>query len=366
MPLPRVLGELLALPTAAFVEDAVLAYLKQALKGLPGVRVRQDEAGNLHAHYRSRPGRRRPLAFVAHTDHPGFVALEMIGHGRVRAVFRGGVRPEYFPGARVRFWDGQEWRRGRIEKLKLKQANRRGWPAVVEEAEIRVSGEVPPNAPGMWDLPEPVLRGDRVVARGCDDVAGVAALVLLLKQLSRRRAAGEVHVLFTRAEEVGFIGAIAAAKAGTIPRAVPVISVETSSALAGAELGGGPILRVGDRSSIFTPRLTAFCERVAAGLAKQKKDFRVQRKLMDGGTCEAYPFIALGYEATGICVALGNYHNMDVSRKKIGSEYISLRDWQRMVVLFEALVCDPDGPDAEDGRARERLEQLYASQRHLL
>ena len=80
---------------------------------------------------------------------------------------------------------------------------------------------------------------------------------------------------------------------------------------------------------------------------------------MDGGTCEAFPFIAYGYAATGICVALGNYHNMDTRRERIASEYISFRDWLGMVDLFEALVREESDWRRADNAARAMLDQRF-------
>lgn len=261
----------------------------------------------------------------------------------------------------MRFWSGDRWVKGRIVELcKITPVTAPGWSGRVEEALIRVVHAVEPNSAGMWDLPDPELHGDLVAARGCDDVGGAAAMVALLERLSRKCARGEVYCLFTRAEEVGFVGAIAAARARTVPKRLPVISIETSSALANAPIGGGPILRVGDRAIVFTPKLTAFCERVAARLAKREKGFIFQRKLMDGGICEAFPFMAYGYAATGICIALGNYHNMDTARGKLASETISLSDWLHMVDLFEALVQDEDGCDAPAPDLRAAIDARFA------
>lgn len=368
MPLPKTLRDLLALPTAPFVEAAVIAYIERACQRMPNVTLRYDPHGNLLAHYRRRPATATALAFVAHTDHPGFVALEMVDRRTVRAAFRGGVKPEYFTKAKVRFWSGRQWIKGRV--LELTKATRVtdvvGWIWRPEEALVRVSQPVAPNSPGMWDLPDPLLKGDLVAARGCDDVAGCAAMLALLERLSRKRAAAEVYCLFTRAEEVGFVGAIAAARAGTLPQGLPILSIETSSILPGAAQGDGPILRVGDRAAVFSPGLIAFCERVARSLAQRRKGFVFQRKLMDGGICEAVPFMAYGYEAAGICLALGNYHNMDKQRQRIARETISLNDWQAMVDWFEALVCDTG--DRTDGvhAVRPRLDARFEKYAGLL
>jgi len=42
---------------------------------------------------------------------------------------------------------------------------------------------------------------------------------------------------------------------------------------------------------------------------------------MPGGTCEATVYDVYGFTAGSICVALGNYHNMDREKMKIGPEY---------------------------------------------
>jgi len=360
--LPKILRDLLALPTVAFVEDAVLDYLCRACQSLAGVSCRTDRFGNLLVRYRHRPRAGTPLAFSAHVDHPGFVAQRMVSRRTLRASFRGGVAAEYFRGAKVRFFSGGRWVRGRVRRVaRVREVYRLvGTMRLPEETLVDVEHPVERNSPGMWDLPEPALRGDIVTARGCDDVAGAAALLALLQRLSRRRSRAEVYCLFSRAEEVGFIGAIAACKAGTIPRRVPIISIETSSDRGGgATVGDGPILRVGDRASTFDPALTGFCQAVAERLARRRRTFRYQRKLMAGGTCESTAFMAYGYASTGICLALGNYHNMDVRRRRIASERISLSDWKRMVDWFEALVTDRDGYRPGGTDLRREMERRF-------
>lgn len=359
MAIPRILKDLLTLPTAPFVETAVMNHVRAFCRLLPSVRTSVDQHGNLLARYRYLPPKRTPLVFTAHTDHPGFVALKMVGKGTLQAAFRGWVEPEYFVGTKVRFWSGGEWVQGKIERiLKTAKLYRMiGRTARPEEVEIRVSGEVAVNSPGMWDLPDPFEKGGCVHARGCDDIAGCAAMLALLERLSKRRAKADVLCLFTRAEEVGFVGAIGAAKTGTIPKRLPIIAIETSKALASAKIGDGPVLRVGDKSSVFTPEVTAFCQRVAQDLAEKRKSFRYQRKLMDGGTCESTAYYAYGYAATGMCVALGNYHNMDMERKRIDSEYISLADWHGMVDWFEALVLADPGYGVESDTLRAGLDK---------
>ncbi len=352
----RILDEMLSIPTAPFAEHMVIDYVVQFCAGRKNLALQHDTAGNILV--RVRRGQRRvarPPCITAHLDHPGFVADRMTSKGRLRALWRGGVPPEYFVGAGVRFWVDRGWIKGRVCSVKTSVHSRR---KRVDTAAIDVPREVPPGSIGMWDLPEPKVRGTRIYARGCDDMAGVAAILCCIDKLVRARYACDVCFLFTRAEEVGFIGAIAAARAGTIPKKCYVVAMETSSELPHARMGDGPILRVGDRATTFTSPATTHCREVADDLARGDKSFKYQRKLMDGGMCESSAFCTLGYEATGLCLALGNYHNVDVKRKRLGPEYIDLNDFDNCVKWFVALARTSRRYTGREDSLRERINKL--------
>ena len=87
---------------------------------------------------------------------------------------------------------------------------------------------------------------------------------------------------------------------------------------------------------------------------------------MDGGTCEATAFYELGYEAAGICLGLGNYHNRDEARKRIASEYVSLNDWINLVRWFVAIATHPKGYRGQDPQLRRRLSGLLRRYRSRL
>ena len=93
---------LAACPTAPGCEDFVRSYLENALRGLPHVRVRRDEFGNLIAHYRHKARGREAVRLVAHMDHPAFVVQGRELH------FRGGVEERYFLGEKVIFHGATE------------------------------------------------------------------------------------------------------------------------------------------------------------------------------------------------------------------------------------------------------------------
>lgn len=363
----RLLLDMLSLPTAPFAEGYVIAFILNRLPRSRFLHVEQDDVGNLLLRYK-RGARRvaRPVAFNAHVDHPGFVVAEDAADGCLTARWFGGVEPAYFKNTKVRFYENGRWVRGRIESVSLEKTPGSGRPRRVETVRVSVSGAVSKDAVGMWDLPEPRITGHRVTARGCDDIAGCAAMLASLDRLIAGRKVGEAWFLFTRAEEVGFVGAIAACKNGLLPKRCAVVAVECSSQRVNARLGDGPILRVGDLASTFSPDLTHHCKAIAADLAKKTPAFTYQRKLMDGGTCESTVFCEYGYEATGLCIALGNYHNRDTAREKIAPEFVDLHDWTKMVRWFNALIDRADEFRGKPTGLRKRLEDIHRRHRVLL
>lgn len=262
---------ILAQPTAPFHEDAVRAEVHLQLAQLPHVTLEQDDFGNVIAHYQRGGGHPR-FAFAAHMDHPGYVGEE----------FLGGVPDAY----------------------RAKQPPTRDFGAF-----------------SMWDLPAFELREDRIYSRACDDLIGCAAIVAMFQELERTGAECACLGLFTRAEEVGFVGAIQLARARRISEQVTIVSLETSSERGGpVKMGDGVIVRVGDRTSIFDSRTTA----ALLGIARDA-GIPAQRALMQGGTCEATAYQLYGYRTAGLCVALGNYHNCGPD-ETIAAEYVSLDD----------------------------------------
>lgn len=345
------LEKLVNLPTAPFVESHVADFIKAFVAKHRTLSLSTDRFGNLLVRYV--PQRRarlagRPVLFAAHMDHPGFVATGMESKGRVRADFRGWVRNSYFKGTKIRFFSHGKWIPATIEKTIPQKASKatasaRSFGADSPPAAViaKTNGIIEDNAPGMWALPDARFRNHRIHARVCDDIAGLAGILCMLDQVCKRKSRVPTYAFFTRAEEVGFAGALAAVAGKTVPKKTIVVAVECSKAITGVGMGDGPVLRVGDKATVFNPVATAYCQVVADELAKKDRTFRYQRKLMDGGTCESTAYCHFGYEATGICLPLVNYHNMDEKRKKIAPESIDTRDFLNLTKWFVALAESP-------------------------
>ncbi|MEQ8317233.1 MAG: hypothetical protein RIE77_06565 [Phycisphaerales bacterium] len=381
----RWLAALTSIPTVAGREDRVVAWVRDWVAQRPELRMSRDDHGNLTIRRVEPFAPGEPVYVTAHLDHPGFAVESIEGDRELVVAFRGGVMDDYFNDARVQVHPAEgEPRPGSIvERIE---------PASGEEElfkRYRVRLDEGHNTDGLssediatWLLPASFVAEGILNAPACDDLAAAAAALAALDELLKLKSRGEpvgrdARVFFTRAEEIGFVGAIGACRDKSIPEGAPVIALENSRAFDDSPIGGGPIVRVGDRLTVFTPRLTAAvaarAEAVAGGpatpTASQKQSempkWRWQRKLMAGGACEATVFCAAGYEATCVCLPLGNYHNMaDLSAVQagtnttpaaIGSEQISLEDFDGLVDLLVA--CGQELTPG--GGIEQRLQKIW-------
>ena len=361
------LHEVCSLPTAPFAEGRVTQFIERFVRERRRLRLSRDRVGNLLIELPGRNPRLPRWVFTAHTDHPGFVAEGMVDGRTLRAVFRGSVRPRYIQNARVRFFVGDRQVRGVVTDYHFTSD-----PEAPRTATVRLApggGDVAPGSPGMFDLGEGKLRGRRFSSRAIDDLGGLAAALAMMDELARERTApaATVAVLATRAEEVGFIGAIAAARRPTLLRKTDrLVAIECSAEQPYARQGAGVIVRVGDRTSVFHSGLTYFLSQQAATLAEEDETFRYQRALMPGGSCEATAYDVYGFAAAAVCVPLGNYHNMNAATGKLGAEYIDVNDWRNMVKLFVRLARF--GHEYEPGHKllKARLEERFERMKQFL
>lgn len=356
------------LPTAAGLESRVVQWIEKWAKRRRNIVLTRDVFGNLTIKRKGVTGR-KPIYFTAHLDHPAFAVDRVLDDGKhVEAEFRGGVMDEYFEGTRVALYHGDRpAQKGRIISLDRRRGeDRENDQRVTVRFAKRVQAR--PGDLMTWDLPKSRITKGRLRAPACDDLAALAAAIAAYEVLlSQSKGLGDVRLLFTRAEEVGFVGAMAAGRAtgtGAIPKGATLICLENSKSMAESPIGGGPIVRVGDRISIFDPELTAQLCAVA-----ERKDgdgpLAYQRKLMPGGACEATAFRLMGYRSSCLCLPLGNYHNMDQANAKIAPETIAISDYHGLIALLVRVGRHlHDTPAESDLLAR--LETRFASRRGLL
>ena len=342
---------LMSQPTVPLVEDLPATHVADFAEARPGLSADRDDAGNVVVRYAGDGAHAdRPLVLVAHLDHPGF-AVEEVAAGEATLSFRGGLGlAAAVTGAPIDFFlAGQVEPIGRGELIEAEGDNGR-----LASARARVlGGDAVTGGFAMWGFPGFDLDGGHIRGRVCDDLLGAAVVLSTLDELARRRPESvAVWGLFTRAEEIGFLGALEAIRLGTVPGDACVLSLECSKALVDAPQGGGIIVRVGDRASIFDPGVTAALATAAGRRAGADPGFRWQRKLMDGGACEATAFCAAGYRASGLALPLGNYHNAlddPTSGAGVGPEHVLVNDYVAGVQLLVELALAPSLLDPSPG-----------------
>jgi putative aminopeptidase FrvX len=314
-------------PTAPYFEHAVRAVVEE-ICAENGLEFERDPFGNVLVKLQTKRSQ-RPFVLAAHMDHPGFEVVRKLSGNRWLARFQGGVGDSYFrPGIPVRLMPGAV--PGKIG------ARRSG--AKTFEIHAAHSAEEPFTF-AVWLLEDFAIRRGIIHARACDDVVGVASILATMIELKKRRARVNVFGVISRAEEVGFRGALVVAAKREAPKNSLIVSLETSRELPGVKMGRGVILRVGDRTSVFDSDGMRFLAEVAVGLSKTRKSFQFQRGLMSGGTCEATAYQEFGYQTAAVCVALGNYHNCG-DANRIKAEYVSVSDAGSMVELLVAAAAE--------------------------
>ena len=318
-------------PATSFHEGLVADHVLGSL-GEIGVELRRDPYGNIIARI---PGMRSgvpPIAFVAHMDHPGFEAIEFRGENLV-AEARGGVPQSSFTApipVEVVDASGKRWK-----------AHLAGPDGTPEDRRVLVhlkeAADVPLPASIVFDLPDFLLKparpepvegqaGSLIHMRAADDLAGCAAILAALHDLADAPPMGDVYGVFTRAEEVGLVGARIMAQEHSLPLDCLVVSLESSRELPGAVMGSGPVIRVGDVTFTFSAEAEQVLHVARQSLVAENPDYKAQRQLMSGGTCEASGFAAWGYATTGIAFPLGNYHNA-TPEGGVDAEYIHADDF---------------------------------------
>lgn len=354
----RLLIELLSQPTAPFREQRVITLASAVLKDA-GVPFFADPVGNLVVGASSKTDTLRLLretskepmrVFIAHMDHPGFHGMRWIKPNVLSVRWHGGSPTKHLQGSSV--WLANDDCFEGVGVMRNARLKKHGWS--IDTAEVHVEGELPRPRPqakalyGGFDFRKPVWKsGSRLYTRAADDLVGVFCILATALAVFGKRK-GKVRPAFlgllTRAEEVGFVGALGHFELGWLQQArrpLVCVSLEASRTLPGALVGKGPIVRLGDRR---TPFDAAYLQ-VLTQLADEVLPGQHQRRIMDGGSCEGSAATAYGFPAIAMAVPLGNYHNQGLEggpdcRGRLGPapEFVHLGDIEGQCKLCEALM----------------------------
>ena len=347
-------------PSVSFHERRVAREILRTL-GEAGIGASVDRWGNISATLAAGTDL-PPLVFVAHMDHPGLEAIEAVEVSEdeelIVAEPRGGLGARAFDagtGVYVVTRDGTSIY-GTIESHGL--LRRVGRFARTDRVMIRPESgefirkpsELTYPVPVVLDLPSFGIDGDLILGRQLDDLAGCATILASLIAVNVEKSNTRPIIgLFTRAEEVGLVGAALAAADEGIDKEAIVVSVETSLKSDIAKQGEGVVIRVGDRMTTFDHEAESVLHGAANRVAARgdSKGFKVQRALMGAGGCEASAFKAHGYRVTGTSFPLGAWHNTE-DDGSIKPEYIHVDDFNSGVELITEAMRDDGEQRRED------------------
>jgi len=380
------LRQLLSQPTAPFREHYVARFAGEFLD-THGVPWFTDPIGNIvvgvasHRDYRQAlaPSPGDPLRlFVAHMDHPGFHGIRWLSERRLRVRWFGGSPVMHLSATPVSLHTvAGAAATGVLRKVAIADHGR-----AIATADVVLSAEgfEPRQRPaarsvfGAFAFRAPfwTSRG-RIYTKAADDLTGVYTILETARQAKRMRRGKEPTNfigLLTRAEEVGFLGAIGHLQLGWLKRrrrAVVLISLEASRTLPGAVVGRGPVVRLGDRRTVFDPHALKILDEVAQRVLPQ----RHQRRIMDGGACEASAAIAWDLPAIGISIPLGNYHNQGFEggpdcryHEGPAPEFVNIEDIDGLLTLSRSLLrARLPWPDTWAAQ-RRRFVALFNRHRH--
>jgi putative aminopeptidase FrvX len=322
---------LLSAPTAPYREEFVCSLLESELARLKVPHFR-DPHGNLIAGVSSAAAYRKVIQtrskepvrlFIAHMDHPGFHGTRFRSPTELEVTWHGGSPVAHCEGAGV--WvastSSPETTHGTFFEVKLAPHGKAIESAVVRLPDSSLHSRFerkPSHLFGGFGFRSPIWKQDGCYyTKAADDLVGCYAMLEVASRTARRPSSAAksapIIALFSRAEEVGFVGTIAHLELGWLKKArrpVVAVSLETSRTLSGAEIGKGPVVRLGDRSGVFDPvGLKVLADLAAKHLPNTPDRTLHQRRIMDGGSCEATAAIAYGLRSIGLSVPLGNYHN---------------------------------------------------------
>ncbi len=325
----------ISVPAAPFRETLVEHRIQDVIKPLcSGGKIQcfKDRIGNIVVNWMGADSPRLPcLALAAHMDHPGYEIIEISGNMAIARVLGGLFNDARLVGSGVLLVSDREMGRGTITDVTDKGKDDRGRGICQVRIQLETPLDIAPETVfGVPDVERFKVSGELVHGRAMDDLAGCAIQLAVLERVVQENIPVDLTLVFHRAEEVGFLGAIGSCEFGNIPRNAALISLEASKNLAGARPGDGIVIRTGDRLYRYDPNTQQLMEQAASAL--MASGWKVQKRLMDGGVSEATPYLSYGYETTGLAVPLINYHNQGDGR--VEAEAVHMYDLNSAVELL--------------------------------
>ncbi len=296
-------------------EEQVRKIIVEELRGM-GYMPQIDRLGNVYVEV----GEGRPATLLAaHMDEVGFIVRHIAENGFIKVAALGGIDPCTATGSEVVLLGRRglihgilgsippHLRRGEAQEQKPKLEDLFidiGAASREEALEMGVSVGIPAVFNGGFRY-----LGSAVVGKALDDRVGCYVLLEAFRQAEPPRK-GKIYIAFTVQEEVGTRGAhtLAArlkpdygvAVEGTIAADTPGIPEENRV----TRLGGGPALRVMDRTMIADSRLLGWIRGVADSIGVS-----IQLQVSPYSGSDAGRMILAGAAVAGVAVPVRYIHS---------------------------------------------------------
>lgn len=334
-----------SVPGASFQEQAVEAAIRKTFQGT-GIKVRKDPSGNLVVRLGPRSSVKPPLVWVAHMDHPALVIQEMTNQKNVFfAKPMGDIPVDQLKGKSLPLF---RLSKDKIITIGKAQVIKRQKGVVFLQTSANASaGDFCRAWPGKLQIGKTWVQGPAI-----DDLAGCAGIISALLALRKEKLRQPVIGLFTRAEEVGLVGATDVAKRRNLPKDALIYSVEMSHHLPGATPGKGAVIRLGDASGLFDPSMI---DAMVSQARLVQGQIPLQAALMSGGVCEASSFRSFGYKTAGLACPLVGYHNRGI--KSSVPEQIRVSDYLSLVAFIRVICTAPPLPSRALAYKKRLLER---------
>jgi len=243
------------------IRETIINEIKNDIK-----EINVDTLGNLIA---TKPGKGKKIMVAAHMDEIGIMATYIDEKGFIRFSNVGGVSSFISVGQRVKFKNGTigtvfyEDKLVDMKSLKLSKMYIDIGAKDKKEAEKSVHiGDV------ACFIGDAVRLGDMVVSKAIDDRSGCAVLINAIKKLPQTD--NEIYFVFTVQEEIGLRGAKTAAYQLKPDMAIALDVTATGDTpearLMEVKCGGGPAIKIKDRSIISHPEVKNLLEESAKNI----------------------------------------------------------------------------------------------------
>lgn len=267
-------------------EHAVCAAIEQQLDGRFQYTV--DRIGNLYAHTNGYHPDDIKLMITAHMDEVGMIVKAVTDEGYIKFDTVGGLDERILPGQRVTV--GNKKITGVIGSLAIHLQTKEQREQITPLADLFVdigatSREQALEYISIGDCiafaAESEQLGDLVKAKALDDRVGCITLLKLLEQAANEN----FTAVFTTREEIGCVGAKAAAGA-VKPKYAIVLEGTTASDIGETpdedtvcKVGSGPVLSFMDRATIYDRKFLELAKTVAE---RENIPYQIKRAVAGG------------------------------------------------------------------------------------